>query len=221
MSQQLQQQQQQQQQQEKHGRGDASASGDSQGRSVATAAGGGARGEGDVQGGGEFVFELGDEGSERSDSFSSLREVDTGANVTAGTAGGGSANGDAESAEGGAAAVVRGEAGGEGAAAAVEVAGLPGGDVARGGHGGLEGAGEVEREVGVTSGVDHESKGNDARVVGSGPGEAKERGVEKIGGGMKDDKRVIVVHCKAGMGRTGLMVSALLMFLEVRHVKVP
>lgn len=32
----------------------------------------------------------------------------------------------------------------------------------------------------------------------------------------EDIENVVVVHCKAGMGRTGIMISSLLLFLKVR-----
>jgi len=34
----------------------------------------------------------------------------------------------------------------------------------------------------------------------------------------EDIENVVVVHCKAGMARTGLMISSLLLYLKVRYV---
>jgi protein-tyrosine phosphatase len=35
----------------------------------------------------------------------------------------------------------------------------------------------------------------------------------------EDIENVVVVHCKAGMARTGLMISSLLLYLKVRNFK--
>ena len=201
-------QEQQQQQQGKQGSrgllpsGDDRGSSDAAGSSAGAAAAGGGRGEREGEGGGEFVFELGDEGSERSDSFSSLREADAGA-----------AN-DGEGAAGGV-----GGAGGEVGDKAVphDAGETLSRSIDEGARGAGEG-GEIDGKSERAAGAELESKGNDALVVGGGSGEVEPRGVEKMDGVAKDEKRVIVVHCKAGMGRTGLMVSALLMFLDVSNL---